>query len=71
MQKNTHEDGQTPRPLQWDDVRHFLALARLGSLSAAARQLAVEHSTVARRVGALAEGQNTGMMSSMSMSLTS
>ncbi len=53
MQKNTHEDGQTPRPLQWDDVRHFLALARLGSLSAAARQLAVEHSTVARRVDAL------------------
>jgi len=40
-------------PLQWDDVRHFLALAREGSLSGAARALKVEHSTVARRVDAL------------------
>ena len=39
--------------LQWDDVRYFLALARLGSLSAASRNLDVEHSTVARRVEAL------------------
>ncbi len=36
--------------MQWDDVRYFLALARQGSLSAAARLLAIEHSTVARRV---------------------
>jgi ActR/RegA family two-component response regulator len=35
--------------LQWDDVRYFLVLAREGSLSAAARRLAVEHTTVARR----------------------
>jgi DNA-binding transcriptional LysR family regulator len=41
------------RPLHWDDVRYFLVLARTGSLSAAARQLRVEHSTVARRVTAL------------------
>jgi DNA-binding transcriptional LysR family regulator len=39
--------------LHWDDVRYFLVLARTGSLSAAARQLRVEHSTVARRVAAL------------------
>ncbi|WP_369975978.1 LysR family transcriptional regulator [Xanthomonas bundabergensis] len=39
--------------LAWDDVRYFLSLARSGSLSAAARALAVEHSTVARRIGAL------------------
>jgi DNA-binding transcriptional LysR family regulator len=39
--------------LSWDDVRYFLCLARSGSLSAAARLLAVEHSTVARRIGAL------------------
>lgn len=44
---------QSASNLQWDDVRHFLALARLGSLSAAARKLGVEHSTVARRVEAL------------------
>ena len=37
----------------WDDVRFFLAVARDGSLSGAARTLNVEHSTVARRVGAL------------------
>ncbi|WP_284414511.1 LysR family transcriptional regulator [Acidovorax sp. SUPP2539] len=37
----------------WDDVRFFLAVAREGSLSGAARTLRVEHSTVARRVGAL------------------
>ncbi|MDR6890784.1 MULTISPECIES: LysR family transcriptional regulator [Variovorax] len=36
-----------------DDVRFFLAVAREGSLSSAARALKVEHSTVARRVGAL------------------
>lgn len=36
--------------MAWDDIRFFLALARSGSLSAAARALQVEHSTVARRV---------------------
>jgi len=39
--------------LAWDDVRFFLAVAREGSLSGAARTLSVEHSTVARRVAAL------------------
>jgi DNA-binding transcriptional LysR family regulator len=37
----------------WDDLRHFVALADTGSLSAAARQLKVEHATVARRIAAL------------------
>lgn len=39
--------------LDWDNLRHFLALADDGSLSAAARRLRVEHATVARRVAAL------------------
>jgi DNA-binding transcriptional LysR family regulator len=39
--------------MEWGDVRYFLALARAGSLSAAARRLGVEHTTVARRVDAL------------------
>lgn len=39
--------------MQWDDVRYFLALARQGSLSATARSLGIEHSTVARRVSSL------------------
>lgn len=46
-------NSQTDQALIWDDVRYFLALARTGTLSAASRQLAVEHSTVARRVGQL------------------
>ena len=38
---------------QWDDIRYFLEVARLGTLSGAARALAVEHTTVARRIAAL------------------
>ncbi len=37
----------------WDDLRYLLAVARHGSLSAAARVLGVNHSTVLRRVTAL------------------
>lgn len=36
----------------WDDLRLFLAVARAGSLSGAARELGVNHSTVFRRIGA-------------------
>ena len=39
--------------MDWTDLQHFLALAREGSLSAAARSLNVDHVTVARRVAAL------------------
>jgi len=38
---------------QWDDVRFFLAVARAGSLSAAARALGVGHVTVGRRITVL------------------
>jgi DNA-binding transcriptional LysR family regulator len=38
---------------QWDDVRFFLAVARTGSLSGAARALGVGHVTVGRRVALL------------------
>ena len=37
----------------WNDLRHFVVLAREGTLSAAARALGVDHATVARRVAAL------------------
>ena len=37
----------------WEDIRQFVALAREGTLSAAARTLGVDHATVARRVAAL------------------
>lgn len=39
--------------LDWEDVRVFMALARHGSLSGAARALQVNHATVARRVQSL------------------
>lgn len=39
--------------MDWDDVRHFLALARSGSIRAAGASLGVSHSTVARRVDGL------------------
>lgn len=41
--------------LDWEDVRYFVALARLGTLSATARSLHVNHSTVARRIASLEE----------------
>jgi DNA-binding transcriptional LysR family regulator len=42
-----------PGAWQWDDVRFFLAVARAGSLSAAARALGVGHVTVGRRIALL------------------
>ena len=39
--------------MDWDDPRLFLAVARSGRLSAAARKLHVEHTTVGRRLAAL------------------
>ncbi len=36
--------------MNWDDIRLFLAVARTGSISGAARQLEVQHSTVSRRM---------------------
>ncbi|MGE5492219.1 MAG: LysR family transcriptional regulator [Actinomycetota bacterium] len=53
MQKQTDQRASEKSRLQWDDVRYFLELARIGSLSGAARKLGVEHSTVSRRVEAL------------------
>ncbi|MBI0539672.1 LysR family transcriptional regulator, partial [Roseomonas sp. KE2513] len=41
--------------LDWQDVRNFVALARHGSLSAAARMLSVNHATIARRLHSLEE----------------
>ncbi|MCY1075887.1 LysR family transcriptional regulator [Archangium lansingense] len=41
--------------MDWEDLRIFVALARAGSLSAAARALRVSHATVGRRIAALEE----------------
>ncbi|CAN7234419.1 LysR family transcriptional regulator [Brevundimonas sp. LjRoot202] len=39
--------------IDWDDVRYFLAVARGGSVRAAAQRLGVNHSTVLRRIAQL------------------
>jgi len=43
------------RAENWDDLRYFLAVARSGTLSAAAESLGTDHTTVARRVQRLEE----------------
>jgi len=43
----------------WDDLRYFLAVARTGTLSAAAEQLGTEHTTVARHIQALEDELNS------------
>lgn len=42
-----------PGQLDWDDLRHFLAIVERGSIAGAAARLKVNHSTVLRRIGAL------------------
>jgi DNA-binding transcriptional LysR family regulator len=39
----------------WDDIRHFLEVVRLGSVTQAARRLGVNQTTVSRRITALEE----------------
>src|SRR5277367_2193022 len=41
--------------IDWDDVRYFLAVARGGSVRAAAERLGVNHSTVLRRIAQFEE----------------
>jgi DNA-binding transcriptional LysR family regulator len=40
-------------PMEWDDIKHFLAVARSGSLTDAARELKSSAATVGRRVAEL------------------
>ncbi|MCI2398552.1 LysR family transcriptional regulator [Aliiroseovarius subalbicans] len=48
--------------MQWDDARIFLAFAREGSFSNAAKRLGVRHSTVSRRIHALEENLATALI---------
>lgn len=43
----------------WDDLRYFLAVARVGTVSGAARRLGVDHATVIRRIDALERALTT------------
>ena len=47
--------------MDWDHLRYFLELARAGTLAGAARRLAVEHSTVSRRIQALEKQMGTSL----------
>ena len=48
--------------MNWDDLRLFLAVARTGSISGAARQLGVQHSTVSRRMRHFEEKLGTRLL---------
>jgi molybdate transport repressor ModE-like protein len=47
--------------IDWDDVRYFLAVAREGSVRAAAERIKVNHSTILRRISQLEERLGTRM----------
>jgi DNA-binding transcriptional LysR family regulator len=51
-----NEYGEEPlERFDWDDLRFFLAVARSGRLTAAARRLGADHATVSRRITSLEE----------------
>ena len=47
------DKSQSGKTIDWDDFRFVLAIVRGGSVSAAAKQLGVDHATVIRRVDRL------------------
>lgn len=51
--KYASDPREFAQTMDWEDVRHFLAVARCGTLSGAARSLKVDHATVSRRLAAL------------------
>ena len=46
----------------WENMRHFLAVARIGTFSGAARSLKVDHATVSRRLSALEDEMKTRLV---------
>ena len=48
--------------MQWDDLRIFLAVARDGSISGAAKRINVQHSTVSRRIKVLEQQLGTRLI---------
>lgn len=48
--------------MNWDDLRLFLAVTRTGSISGAARQLGVQHSTISRRMRQFEENLGTRLL---------
>jgi len=48
--------------VNWEDIRHFLAVAESGTLSGAARRLKVDHATVSRRLAGLEAALNVRLV---------
>ena len=54
-----HRAGERmTKRFDWNDLQYFLATARCGKLSRAARQMGVDHATVSRRLEALEQSLN-------------
>lgn len=49
-------------PLNWDDLRLFLAVARHGRFTTAAKTLELDHTTVARRISALEQDIGSSLL---------
>ena len=62
VQKCTVCESGRGMGMNWDDMRLFLAVARTGSISGAARQLGVQHSTVSRRMRQFEEKLGTRLL---------
>lgn len=52
---------ENAQPVDWNDLKYLLALKRAGTLAGAARELAVDHSTVSVRGALLAMTQGVGI----------
>jgi len=59
MTHNVHKCTEGECTVNWDDLKLFLAVSRCGTITGAAKQLNVQHSTVSRRIKALE--QNLGI----------
>ena len=55
------------KPMDWDDFRHFLEVARTGSVTAAGAALQVNHTTVSRRISALEKRLGTRLFERTSL----
>lgn len=52
--------------MNWDNIRFFLAVARAGSVTSAAREMGVKHSTILRRLDNLEQEVDTRLFSRLS-----
>jgi DNA-binding transcriptional LysR family regulator len=48
--------------LKWDDLKLFLAVSRCGTMSGAAQQLNIQHSTISRRIKSLEKQLGTNLI---------